>query len=607
MSTLSQPICLRQPILRPVCVRSIVARSVLKSVCRHVPVDVLMPDGELLGQPKGRPTSGPTDRPVLEIVRPTALFERLAHHPKIGIGEAYMAGDWRAGPGTDLAELLLPFAERLTTAVPATLQRLRASPTGASRSTQNNSLIGRAQQHRGPLRPEQRPVRRLPRPDDELQLRRCSTTTSPCGAQTGSRRRSCARSTRSSTSPRYGRHPRPRDRHRLGHARHPGSPTRRPGHHASPSRRSRLRWPAERVGRRRLPTASTSGCRTTARSRATTTPIVSVEMIEAVGEEYWPTYFATLDRAPRARAASRRSRRSSWRTTGSSRPGSSYGWIQKHIFPGGIIPSLQAIEDTTDRRTRRCGSPDGASFGAALRRDPAPCGARRFTDAVAADPGARASTRRSAACGSSTSPTARPASAAGYLDVASSGSTPAGAGMSADRHHRGQRFWVVGASSGIGAALARELVAAARSVAISARRAEELGEVSGGRHARRAARCHRSPTPSRPPPREVTEALGGHRPRRAGAPATGSSSTPPDWDRRGLRPARRGQPRSASTTSSRPSSRHAAAGSGPHRRHRVRRRLPRARRLGGLRRDEGRADQPARGAASVPVTHMGSA
>jgi cyclopropane-fatty-acyl-phospholipid synthase len=24
----------------------------------------------------------------------------------------------------------------------------------------------------------------------------------------------------------------------------------------------------------------------------------------------------------------------------------SYGWIQKHIFPGGLIPSLRAIEDT---------------------------------------------------------------------------------------------------------------------------------------------------------------------------------------------------------------------------------------------------------------------
>jgi cyclopropane-fatty-acyl-phospholipid synthase len=29
----------------------------------------------------------------------------------------------------------------------------------------------------------------------------------------------------------------------------------------------------------------------------------------------------------------------------------SYGWIQKHIFPGGLIPSLRAIEQTTGRHT----------------------------------------------------------------------------------------------------------------------------------------------------------------------------------------------------------------------------------------------------------------
>ena len=48
--------------------------------------------------------------------------------------------------------------------------------------------------------------------------------------------------------------------------------------------------------------------------------IVSVEMIEAVGHEYWSTYFRTIDRllAPGAASGSRRSR---CRTTGCSRPG----------------------------------------------------------------------------------------------------------------------------------------------------------------------------------------------------------------------------------------------------------------------------------------------
>jgi short-subunit dehydrogenase len=45
---------------------------------------------------------------------------------------------------------------------------------------------------------------------------------------------------------------------------------------------------------------------------------------------------------------------------------------------------------------------------------------------------------------------------------------------------RGRRYWLVGASSGIGAALATELVRRGAQVAISARRAEDLEAVSGG-------------------------------------------------------------------------------------------------------------------------------
>ncbi len=44
----------------------------------------------------------------------------------------------------------------------------------------------------------------------------------------------------------------------------------------------------------------------------------------------------------------------------------------------------------------------------------------------------------------------------------------------------GKVAWVVGASSGIGAAVARELASRGGTVAISARRDEQLREVSGG-------------------------------------------------------------------------------------------------------------------------------
>ncbi len=71
--------------------------------------------------------------------------------------------------------------------------------------------------------------------------------------------------------------------------------------------------------------------------------VVSIEMLEAVGAEYLDAYFAAVDRAlrPGARAAIQvislpdpdyeRQRRGS-------------NWIQKYIFPGGLLPSLGAIE-----------------------------------------------------------------------------------------------------------------------------------------------------------------------------------------------------------------------------------------------------------------------
>ena len=73
-------------------------------------------------------------------------------------------------------------------------------------------------------------------------------------------------------------------------------------------------------------------------------------MIEAVGEEYWPTFFRALDRllAPGGTVAIQAILMSHDRYLVTRR---SYGWIQKHIFPGGLIPSLRAISEVTERET----------------------------------------------------------------------------------------------------------------------------------------------------------------------------------------------------------------------------------------------------------------
>ena len=78
--------------------------------------------------------------------------------------------------------------------------------------------------------------------------------------------------------------------------------------------------------------------------------IVSVEMIEAVGWQYWQTYFETIDRvlAPGGRVGIQaitmpHDRMLATRNT--------YTWINKYIFPGGFLPSVRVIDDITREHT----------------------------------------------------------------------------------------------------------------------------------------------------------------------------------------------------------------------------------------------------------------
>lgn len=79
--------------------------------------------------------------------------------------------------------------------------------------------------------------------------------------------------------------------------------------------------------------------------------VVSVEMIEAVGWQYWPTYFSTLDHvlAPGGRVAIQAITMPHDRMLATR---STHTFITKYIFPGGALPSVQAIEETVARHTR---------------------------------------------------------------------------------------------------------------------------------------------------------------------------------------------------------------------------------------------------------------
>ena len=329
--------------------RATIARVVFEHAVRRVPVRVTYPDGRVLGA--GSPAS-----PELEVVRPAAFFARLGRDAKIGFGEAYMAGDWRAGPGTDLADLLTPFASRLTTLIPPALQRLRVFVDRRVPHDHENTLDGSRTNIAAHydlsndlfaafLDPTMTYSSRLVRRE------RARGDRNPAGGGTAAQDR---------------RHPRPRRRP----GRHPaagdrtgwGSLAIRAAQRGARVTTITLSREQMRLARERVEAAGLSGLvevrvQDYREVDGEYDAIVSVEMIEAVGEAYWPTYFAALDRllAPGGRAAIQAITMDHERFLATRR---SFSWIQKYIFPGGIIPSLQAVDDalaahTTLRVTRQ--------------------------------------------------------------------------------------------------------------------------------------------------------------------------------------------------------------------------------------------------------------
>ena len=322
--------------------RAGIARVIFEHALRRVPIRVTYPDGRVLGA--GSPAS-----PELEVVRPAAFLARLGRDAKIGFGEAYMAGDWRAGPGTDLADLLTPFASQLTTLIPPALQRLRVLVDRPVPHDHENTLDGSRSNiaahydlsndlfaafldptmtYSSAWFDDSEPVQSATRLE-EAQLRKTDGILDLAGVQAGTRLleigtgwgslaiRAAQRGARVTTITLS------REQMRLARER------------------------VESAGLSRLVEVRVQDYR---EAGGEYDAIVSVEMIEAVGEAYWPAYFAALDRllAPGGTAAIQAITMDHKRFLATRR---SFSWIQKYIFPGGIIPSLQAVDDALAART----------------------------------------------------------------------------------------------------------------------------------------------------------------------------------------------------------------------------------------------------------------
>jgi cyclopropane-fatty-acyl-phospholipid synthase len=316
-------------------VTSQIARRIVRIAARRVPVRFTFPDGTSWGPDQ-------PGAPVFEIVDPEAFYLRLGRNAKMAFGEAYVAGEWRPGSSTDLADLLTPFAASVASLVPAPLRRLRgmidrklphhtSNTRDGSRSNieahydMSNTLFASFldetmtyssayfQELHEPFEDAQ--VRKI---DAILDYAEVGTRLLEIGSGWGSLAIRAAERGASVTSITLSQ--------------------------------EQAELANERIKERGLDSLAEVRIVDYRDVDGQYDAIVSIEMIEAVGEEYWPDYFSTIDRhlAPGGRVAIQAITMSHARMLETR---NSYGWIQKYIFPGGLIPSLRAIDDVCRQHT----------------------------------------------------------------------------------------------------------------------------------------------------------------------------------------------------------------------------------------------------------------
>jgi cyclopropane-fatty-acyl-phospholipid synthase len=315
--------------------RARIAESLFRRAVAGLDVRVLLPGGGCLG-------GGGPDAPALRLVRPGAFYRRVGAAGTIGFGEAYMAGDWTTH---EPAEVLTPFAARLATLIPPSLHRLRRLVVARTPADELGSVDGaRTNISRHYDLSNDLFAAFLddtmtyssacfgPDPEEDLetaQLRKIDTMLDLAGVREG--------------------------RNMLEIGTGWGALAVRAARRGA--RVTTLTLSAEQrdLARRRIASAGVDDrvevlLRDYREATGSYDAVVSVEMIEAVGAEYWPVYFGALDRllAPGGRVALQAITMSHERMLATR---GSYNWIHKYVFPGGVIPSVTAIEQNVAAHT----------------------------------------------------------------------------------------------------------------------------------------------------------------------------------------------------------------------------------------------------------------
>lgn len=315
-----------------------VADRLLRRAAATLPVRLAFPDRTVIG------AADPT-LPTMVIESPEALARRIGCHGLIGFGESYMAGEWHSD---DLVGLLTEFGRSMGELVPAALQRFRTvtlprSPRSAhndpAQSRRNiaahydlsnelfSEFLDETMTYSSALFPQ------LPGTAAglaEAQRRKIDRLLDAAGVGPGSRVLEIGTG--------WGQ--------LCIQAAERGAEVRSITLSAEQQRLARQRVAAaglaDRVRVDLLDYRDADGCYDA---------VVSVEMVEAVGYQFWPTYFRALDRLviPGGRVAIQAITMPHDRMLASR---GTHTWIQKYIFPGGLLPSTEAIIGLTERHTR---------------------------------------------------------------------------------------------------------------------------------------------------------------------------------------------------------------------------------------------------------------
>lgn len=306
--------------------RARVAERLFRLAVRRLPVRVVLPGGERLG-------AGGPDAPVMRIVRPRAFFNRLGVNAKIGFGEAYMAGEWTS---TGPAAVLTPFAARMATLVPQPLQVLRGWVDERRPASESTSIAGaRSNIHRhydmsnhlfAAFLDESMTYSSAWFEHDtdlrDAQLRKIDGILDYARVRTGSRVLEIGTGW--------------------------GSLAIQAAQRGATVTTLTISPEQKQLAEKRIVEAGVAD-RVTVQLRdyreadGRYDAVVSVEMIEAVGEQYWPNYFNTLHRlvVPGGRIALQAITMPHDRLVATRH---SQTWITKYIFPGGQLLSIPEIE-----------------------------------------------------------------------------------------------------------------------------------------------------------------------------------------------------------------------------------------------------------------------